>query len=504
MFIDRLLAAGDEAGPTLAIDDTFRSLTYKQVTALSGAMRDLVDRRSSGSRVGILLPASGAFAATFFGTLWAGRTPIPLNLLLNSEELQTVVDDAGLECIFTIRHFEKTVAPLSTRAIFLEDLPLKRKAFMKLLSGPPKPPVVNPEDVAVILYTSGTTAKPKGVQLTYRNLMSDCEGAVAALGDSLSGDNRFLNVLPPFHVFGLTACVLLPVLLKATVFALPRFHPIDAVKTIAAKGVTLMIAIPSMYAAMLKMKSAHRDMFRTVRVAMSGGEPLPESVARAFDERFGVKLHQGYGLTETSPVISVCTPARCKDGTVGRALPSVEIRIVGAAGETLGPRADGEILVRGPVIMKGYFNKPEETAKVIDAAGWFHTGDMGFVDEEGFLTISGRLKEMLIVSGENVYPREIEAVLEQHPAVLQAAVIGVADESRGEVPVAFVLCAEGKEATEAELRRFARQSLGGFKVPRRIHVAHELPMGPTGKILKRKLRELLTAGEASAQQDSGA
>ncbi|MCG3129702.1 MAG: Long-chain-fatty-acid--CoA ligase [Phycisphaerae bacterium] len=491
MLVNRLLEAYEHAGHVTAVDDTFRSLTYKQVTALAGVMRDVIERRTTGDRVGILLPASGAFAATFFGAQWAGRVPIPLNLLLNAEELETIIADAGIESVLTIRHFEKTASEISAKPLFLEDLSLRRRALFKLLGRPAKAPVTQADDVAVILYTSGTTAKPKGVPLTYGNLVSNCVDARQALASALDGENRFLNVLPPFHVFGLTACVLLPVFLKATVYALPRFHAVEVVKTIAAKGVTLMVAIPSMYAAILKLKSVSRETFKTVRIAMSGGEPLPEAVARGFEERFGVKLRQGYGLTETSPVLSVCTLEATKDGTVGRPIPNVEVRIAGSDGAALGAGADGEILVRGPGVMKGYFRNPEETSRVIDGEGWFHTGDMGRLDDDGYLTITGRLKEMLIVSGENVYPREIEAVLEQHPGVLQAAVIGVPDESRGEVPAAFVLCAEGKAPTETELRHFARQSLGGFKVPRQIRISHELPVGPTGKILKRRLRDLL-------------
>lgn len=491
MLVDRLLSATEQFGPVLAVDDTFRSLTYKQVTALAGVMRDVIEQRVTGDHVGLLLPSSAAFVATFFGTLWAGRIPVPLNLLLSSEELQNIADDAGIHTILTIRHFEKLTAPMSAGKIFLEDLPLRRRALLKLFGRPARPPAFQSDDVAVILYTSGTTARPKGVQLTYGNLLSNCRDASAALGLKAEEGHRFLNVLPPFHVFGLMACVLLPVLMGATVYALPRFHALDVVRTVAAKSITLMVAIPSMYAAMLKVKSASRDAFKSIRIAVSGGEPLPETVARGFEERFGVKLHQGYGLTETSPVLTVCTPEASKDGTVGRPIPNVELRIIGSDGRVLPPGVDGEIVVRGPGVMKGYYNKPEETRAVIDADGWFHTGDMGVVDDEGFLTISGRIKDMLIVSGENVYPREIEAVLEQHPAVVQAAVIGQPDESRGEVPIAFILCAEGQEVTESELRNFARQFLAGFKVPRQIRVCRELPLGPTGKILKRKLREML-------------
>lgn len=489
MLVQSLLDANRKYGPVVAVDDGFRSLTYRQVTALASVMKDLIERRATGDRIGLLLPASAAFPGCFFGTIWAGRTPVPLNLLLNPEELRAIVEDAEISWIITIRHFAKLVEALPGKKVFLEELPLKRRLFLKLIMRPPRVLEARPDDVAVILYTSGTTGVPKGVQLTHANLLSNCEDCIQVL--NLQSGTRFLNVLPPFHVLGLMGCVIMPVLIGGSVYAIPRFHPLDAVRKIAEKSITLIVAIPSMYAAMLKTRSATREMLSTIELAISGGEPLPDGVFHDFKERFGVELFQGYGLTETSPVISVAGPGQQKVGAVGRPLPRVKLEILDLDRRPCPVGADGEIIVSGPGIMKGYLNKPEETQAVLDHRGRFHTGDMGRLDADGFLTISGRIKDMLIVSGENVYPREIEAVLEEHPGVLQAAVIGMADESRGELPVAFVLKAQGAQVTEADLRAFARRSLAGFKVPRKIIVAEELPTGPTGKILKRKLREML-------------
>jgi long-chain acyl-CoA synthetase len=220
-------------------------------------------------------------------------------------------------------------------------------------------------------------------------------------------------------------------------------------------------------------------------------------VRAGFQERFGVCLGQGYGLTETSPVIAATRKGEDQPGIVGRPIRHAEVRIVDEQLRTLPTGSHGEILVRGPGLMKGYYRKPEETAKVIDKDGWFHTGDIGRFDEHGFLAITGRLKEMLIIGGENVFPREIEAVLEQHEGVLQAAVIGIPDGVRGEAPIAFVL--PKKEATihEDELRNFARQRIAGFKTPKRVIVREDLPTGPTGKILKRKLREFYDSLDSS-------
>jgi long-chain acyl-CoA synthetase len=255
--------------------------------------------------------------------------------------------------------------------------------------------------------------------------------------------------------------------------------------------ITVIVAIPSMYAAIMKARSATADSFSSVFLALSGGEPLPDGVRIGFKERFGVTLQEGFGLTETSPIVAVNSPTEFREGTVGRVIPNVEVRVVSPEQEELPCGADGEILVRGPGVMKGYHNRPEETRLVLSSDGWFRTGDVGRLDEDGFLRLTGRVKEMLIVGGENVFPREIEAVLEEHEGVRQAAVIGVPDETRGEVPVAFVVPEHGAELTEHGLREFAKRALGGFKVPRRVLIREDLPQGPTGKILKRSLRELL-------------
>ena len=494
MLVEKLLAANQQYGSTPAVDDGTFTLTYRQVTSLAAAVRDLVRQQTSCQRVGVMLPAGGAFTCTLFGLLWDKRVVVPLNFLLSPDELRGIVEDAKIDTIIGIRHFEKMLQVLPAKVLFFDDLVelQQRRACDDTEDTPGRhapPPQVNENDTAVILYTSGTTGKPKGAQLTYRNLHSNCEDSIVSL--NLDHSYRFLNVLPPFHVFGLMACVLMPVFLGASVYAIPRFQPLRVLKTVADKGITLMLAIPSMYAALLKSKSATRETFASVKLAISGGEPLSDSVARGFEQRFGVKLRQGYGLTETSPIISACSLQHTRDGTVGRPIRNVRVDIVDPSGKELGTNQDGEIVVGSPGIMRGYYHNEEETARVIDAQGRFHTGDMGHLDDDGFLTISGRIKEMLIIGGENVYPREIEAVLEEHADVLQAAVIGVPDELRGEVPIAFVTCIEGARSTEESLRDFARQSLARFKVPRHVHIRDDLPTGPTGKILKRHLCKLL-------------
>lgn len=489
MLVEMLMETAQRSPRVPAVDDGIRALDYGGLLRLSRVFGDVVRGASASSRVGIMLPASSAFPGALMGVLWGGRVAVPLNFLLSVDELAPVVTHAGLDVILTVRPLAELAERLPARALYLEELGLKRRWMASYLRRTPPVARVGANDTAVILYTSGTTGKPKGVELTYGNLYSNCQDTIASL--EIPPKQVFLNVLPPFHVFGLTANVLVPIALGASVYAIPRFHPLAAIKTIAEKQVTVVMAIPSMYAAMLKTKSATRAQFASVYLAVSGGEPLPESVREGFAERFGVSLRQGYGLTETAPVVAACSATNCRDGTVGRPIRRVEVRIVDPAGKPLSGGTDGEILVRGPGVMKGYYRNESETRQVIDAEGWFRTGDIGHIDTDGFLVITGRAKEMLIIGGENVFPREIEAVLETHPAVLQVAVIGVPDPLRGECACAFVIPRKGETVTEEELRQFSRKSLAGFKVPRNIQVREDLPTGPTGKILKRKLRDLI-------------
>ena len=496
MLLDALLAAARETPNAAAVSDPTLSLSYKQLARLASVFRRVVAGETLCERVGIMLPATAVFPAVLMGTWWAGKIAIPLNFLLRAEELVKVIADAQIDFIITVKPFAELVGALPCRVRYLEDLPLKRNMVVAMLRGLPRVPKVERDQTAVILYTSGTTAQPKGVDLTYGNLHSNCVDCIHSVLHT-DQPQRFLNILPPFHVFGLTANVLIPIFLRASVFAIPRFNPIAAVRALEEHRITVILAIPSMYAAMLRVKSAKPEAFKEIYVAISGGEPLPDNVRAGFQERFGVCLGQGYGLTETSPVIAATRKGEDQPGIVGRPIRHAEVRIVDEQLRTLPTGSHGEILVRGPGLMKGYYRKPEETAKVIDKDGWFHTGDIGRFDEHGFLAITGRLKEMLIIGGENVFPREIEAVLEQHEGVLQAAVIGIPDGVRGEAPIAFVL--PKKEATihEDELRNFARQRIAGFKTPKRVIVREDLPTGPTGKILKRKLREFYDSLDSS-------
>jgi long-chain acyl-CoA synthetase len=292
----------------------------------------------------------------------------------------------------------------------------------------------------------------------------------------------------------MTAMMLAPVQLGSTVVYIARFSPVAAVKAFREHGVSLMFGVPSMFGAMAHLKNATSDDFKSVYALISGGEPLSAALREGFKQRFGVTLLEGYGLTETSPVVALNTPQASKPGSVGKPLPGVQVKIVDDKDKPAAMGASGEVWMKGPMIMKGYFNLPDETAKVLTADGYFKTGDLGMIDEEGFLHITGRKKDLIIVAGEKAVPREIEELIMKHPAVREAAVVGKKDAGRGEVVVAFVTAKEGQTITPEQVRDFARsQGLMQWKVPREVFVVEDLPRSPTGKVLKRVLSEQVNA-----------
>ena len=494
MLVQHLLEAVRRFPHKPAANDPTRRLTYAQLTTLAQAMRRLVLKETGCPRLGVLLPGSVGGLGTLLGTLWAGKTIVPLNFLLPPRELAAVIDDARIDLVITTEHFKALMDQVPIRCLYLERLHLKRRYLRAKLTRTPEPPSTSPDDLAAIVYTSGTTATPKGVCLTYNNLLSNSTAAIEHM--RLTPEHHLLGVLPPFHVFGLTVLNVIPIVLGATTTYIPRFSPQAAYHAIATEDISLLIAVPSMYAAIARLKSLDASKCQCIKLAASGGEPLPRTVYEQMYERTGVRLMEGYGLTETSPVISCDMPPTHRVGTVGRPLPGVQTQARDETGQPVSAGQEGELFVRGPLVMKGYFHRPDETAAVIDADGWFRTGDIVRIDDEGYVSITGRAKDLIIVGGENVYPREVEAVLEQHPAVADAAVIGRQDGSRGEVVVGFVSLHEGADATGDKLRHFCRDQLAGYKVPRQIHVRPDLPRGPTGKVIKRQLKALLAGSEA--------
>jgi long-chain acyl-CoA synthetase len=470
---------------TLVVDDRRR---YRGVEILVASLHvaSEIERRSRTQTVGLLLPTSGAFPICALAGWMLGRTVVPLNYLLKTSELQYVVDDCGCDTVLTVGPMLEHLgeAPRVEHLVKLESVGF---------GGVPEvrwPARTADDALACLLYTSGTSGRPKGVMLSHANLLANVEQCLEHV--DISDDEVLLGILPQFHSFGLTVLTLLPLIRGLRAVYAARFVPPQVVRLFREHRPTLFVAIPSMYNALLSSKQATAEDFASLRFAVSGGEPLPEDVLERFEGRFGVRICEGYGLTETGPVTNWCRPHEWRPRSVGPPLPRVEERIVEPGRvRALPPGEEGEVVVRGPNVMKGYFNLPEETRSVLGEDGWFRTGDMGRFDADGHLFITGRIKEMLIVGGENVFPREIEEVLNRHPSVKASGVVGQTDPMRGEVPIAFVELEEDAEFDEKSIKSLCREALAGYKVPREVRLLDSLPRSPTGKILRRELKAQL-------------
>lgn len=493
-LLKTILANSFSRPETPAVIDDRGTVTYRQLAGASMFVANQIEKISDKKNVGILLPTSAAVPIAVLGAWLSSRVPVIFNFLLNKEELAAIVADSQVDTIITseiMLHFiGADKIPPHIKVIKLEQIDMTEFPPLRW------PPHLDDDETAVILYTSGTSGQPKGVMLTHGNLESDTLGAIEHAG--ITSADTFLGVLPQFHSFGLTALTLLPLTIGATVVYTAKFVPRRIVELIKKHRPQVIMAVPSMYGVLLTVKDACAEDFTSIRLAISGGEALPKALAMQFEERFHVKILEGYGLTETSPITHWSTPTKRKLGAVGTQLPGVITIIVDENERPVGPDTDGEILLAGPIIMKGYFRKPDATSAVITAITLpgvndsapiraFRTGDIGRLDSEGFLYITGRKKEIFKVAGEMVSPREIEECLNKHPSVNAAAVIPKSDGIRGLVPVAFIELKPEQMFDENALRTWCRDSLANYKVPRDIRKIDSLPRNATGKILRRQL-----------------
>ncbi|WP_405401230.1 long-chain-fatty-acid--CoA ligase [Streptomyces sp. NBC_01104] len=485
---DALARTAAEHGPRTAVELGDASLTYTELDTLAGRAAALLGDHgiAAGDRVAVMLPNLLEFPVLYYATLRAGAVVVPMNPLLKPREIAHHLRDSGASLVFAHASLAATVA-VGAEAAGSDAVvvPVAEGSLPELLARHTEPLTTSrgaDGDTAVILYTSGTTGLPKGAELTHDNIGRN-SGTAARTLFHLTPDDVLLGGLPLFHAFGQVVAMNTAVAVGARLVLLHRFEPVAALRVVAERGVTVFAGVPTMYAAMLtagrRQPGAHDTS--SLRLCLSGGASLPVEVLHDFGEIFGCPVLEGYGMSETSPIASfnhLDRPRR--PGSVGTPIEGVEMRLDDAVGGV------GELCVRGHNVMKGYWDRPDATAEAL-RDGWLYTGDLARVDEDGFYYIVDRKKDLVIRGGFNVYPREIEEVLYEHPAVAEAAVVGLPHETLGEEIGAAVALRPGAEATPEEILEFVKGQVAAYKYPRVVWVVADLPKGATGKILKREV-----------------
>ncbi len=480
-------AAADPAHVAVRLDDV--ELTYGQLDDAAARVAGILRAHGvgPGDRVGIMLPNVPYFPICYYGVLRAGAVVVPMNVLLKRREVAFYLQDPEAKLLFAWHGFADD-ARAGAEDAGTECVIITPGEFEQTLAATePLPELADTadDDTAVILYTSGTTGTPKGAELTHANLVRNADVS-RSLFDA-GPDDVTLGALPLFHSFGQTCSMNMSVLSGGTLTLIPRFDPAMALEIIQRDRVNIFEGVPTMYGAILHLPGRGDYDTSTLRVCVSGGSALPVELLRGFEREFGAKILEGYGLSETSPVASFNHPDReRKPGSIGTPIEGVEMKVVDDDDNDLPQGEVGEIVIRGHNIMKGYWKQPEATAKTMKH-GWFHSGDMATVDEDGYFFIVDRKKDMIIRGGYNIYPREIEEVLYEHPAVREAAVVGLPDDEWGEEVGAAVTLKDGESATPDELRAFVKDQVAAYKYPRKVWLVEDLPKGPTGKILKREI-----------------
>jgi long-chain acyl-CoA synthetase len=473
--------------PALRIGEAV--VSYGELGHASARVAGLLGGRgvAVGDRVGIMLPNLTAFPAIYYGVLRAGGVVVPMNPLLKSREVAFYLGDSGARVLFAFTGFEDEAAKGAAEA-GAECIIVTPGEFERALSGQEPEAAVadrDDQDTAVILYTSGSTGKPKGAELTHANMTRNAEASVRLF--SGTAEDVIFGGLPLFHSFGQTCGLNAAMAVGACLTLLPRFDPAAALEIIQRDRVTIFEGVPTMYVALLQFPDRDRYDTSTLRLCVSGGAALPLEVLRGFEEAFGCIILEGYGLSETSPVASFNHPDReRKPGSIGTPIQGVEFRLIDDQGDDVADGEVGEIAIRGHNVMKGYWNRPEATEEAM-RDGWFRTGDMARRDADGYYFIVDRKKELIIRGGFNVYPREIEEVLYEHPAVAQCAVIGVPHPTHGEEVAAAVVLKPDAEVTPEELRDYVKDRVAAYKYPRHVWFVDALPQGATGKIQKRDI-----------------
>jgi len=491
-----LRAAAASRPGRVAITHGGESMTVGELEARSARAAALLAARGveRGDRVAIQLPNVPAFADFYFAVLRLGAVVVPVNPLLRAAESAYTLEDAEARVLIAWHEAEPPEPDVAAR---VESIRIEEPFGGEVLAGFEGDDTVvevDPAETAVILYTSGTTGRPKGAELTHRNLGLNTRAVIGELG--ITADDVLLGTLPLFHSFGQTCTLNSSIAVGARLALLTRFDAAAAVELVEREGVTILMGVPTMLAGIATAAADHGP-FPGLRIAASGGAPLPREQAESFERATGTPVLDTWGLSETSPEATLNRPGKNRAGSVGLPIAGVEVAVFDEDGAPVPVGEVGQLAVRGHNVMKGYWRRPDATAAAITPEGWFLTGDLGRLDEVGYAYVVGRLKDMIIRGGLNIYPREVEEVLHRHPAVAEAAVVGVPDERLGEEVGAAVVLATGATASPEELREWLKQRVAPFKYPRRVWLLDELPKGPTGKILKREIAP--PEGEQSAE-----
>jgi long-chain acyl-CoA synthetase len=465
-------------------------LSYAELDERSARLAALLRAQGMqpGDRVGVMLPNVLEFPISYYGVLRAGGVVVPMNVLLKRREIAFYLEDSGAKLLLAWHGFaeEARGGAEDAGAELIEVEPQSFAAMLAEHEPSTELAETDEDDTAVILYTSGTTGQPKGAELTHLNLHRNADVASRTTCEIKAGDIVF-GGLPLFHSFGQTVGMNATLMVGACLTLVPKFDPAEALETMQRDGVTHFYGVPTMYGALLHHPERESFDTSTLRQCITDGASMPVEVLRGFEEAFGAIVLEGYGLSETSPVASSNHPDKeRKPGSIGTPLEGVEMKVVDEDDNEVAQGEVGEIVIRGHNIMKGYWQRPDATAEAM-RGGWFHSGDMARIDEEGYFYIVDRKKDLIIRGGYNVYPREVEEVLYEHPKIREAAVLGIPHDEWGEEIGAAVVLHEGEELDPDEVSAYVKERIAAYKYPRVVWFLEELPKGPTGKILKREI-----------------
>lgn len=482
MLFYEIIDSHPTAAPALICQD--KILTYGQVreevTLWAAHLQSCGVRQ--GDKVGLFSKNCSEFVLAYLAIIKAGGVVVPFNFQLAAPEVAYIVQDAGMKVMVTRQKLELEAA-LRERG-YGELKQLDFEELRQPAARPYEAVAMDENDNCTVIYTSGTTGQPKGAMLSHRNLLANAAGFTQRV--LMYPEDKTLCVLPMYHCFAWTVSVTGPLLHGGNIIIQENYTLAEALRLIQRYQITQFAGVPTMI--QMFEKGAEPQQLASLRFFICGGASLPQKLAKDFKKKFGKPVQEGYGLSEASPVCTVNPAAKIKVGSIGPQLPNVTVEIRDEADRKVPDGTVGELCARGDNVMLGYLNRPEETAVTL-RGGWLHTGDLAYQDEEGYIFIVDRLKDMIITGGENVYPREVEEALYHHPAVQENSVVGVPDKLRGQAVCAYVVLKEGQEATKPQLRRFLMERLAGYKVPKYFFFCEQLPKNGTGKVLKTALRE---------------